>query len=293
MSEYFPVHTPGEEDPLPPNAEAYLQQRLIEAASLIAPRGDYVMTLSGISASRPEHKALAAHAANLTFRSNPDGTVSLSELRLPLEGQSSASLVIYRTEKSGFITAIETNERMSNTGIIGTEKNAAHNFEVMAMGAFSITPPPTTSRFEYQTWRAGLLARTHAWSIREQMTVAEQLASEDTHGAVTLLREERYGYDAEPSVLSTIRRTVSLYPQEDESSEHFHEELTVEERFNEDRTFGIVQRHETHTVNPFIVNDMTIEETRRLEVPLTSDSFNRFDWLLEYVGRENAKEVQP
>ena len=225
--------------------------------------------LEGFGTSLPQHKTLEAlfnnslrcNATTLSIRFERSGLLDILGLRIPLDANPDASLVIQRDpENRNFFATIRTNDKKKN--IIPKTRIQMEGFEDFLTRTYNITPPPLDNA-SYNAWKYTLLDQAQTWTLKEQSLLSEKLASVRTSGSVMLTRETHFS-DSNPQdsySQTNLRHTISLfYPS---TTEKFSEELTVCDD-GDSRRFGIVQ----------------CTPTTREEMHITSETYPRVDALL-------------
>lgn len=290
MSEF--IHDFGEE--LPENADELLCQRLLNLPDMLPDSGS--VALGGLTTSTADHKMLEAMFGRSLSRNNSEvyirfdssREIKLTKLKIPLEKDPESSLVIQLDDVNDrMFTTLENSDQIpTNNSDIDKDYVYQDDFEDRLLQAYELTPPPTEKR-GYSRWRYDLLDRACKWSLKEQNIIAQNLASEDTDGEVLLTREMRYSDYNESDILdrTALYHIISLFPTNPtDRVMKFAEEISVNEYAKGQRRFNRVQMYEG--LKDIVTFD---KSSNRAEIPLTPETYRRFDDLLALAEQSNAE----
>ena len=181
-------------------------------------------------------------------------------------------------------------------GQISTSKSDADkdymyqdDFENRLLQVYELAPPPA-EKCDYDQWRYGLLDRACKWSLKEQNIIDQNLASEDTNGEIILTREMRFSDYNKSDILdrTALYHIISLFPTD--PTDHvmkFAEELSTHRYVNGRREFNRAQIHEG-------LKDLATfsKPSDRTEIPLTPETYRRFDNLLALAEQSSTEVTQ-
>lgn len=148
MSEHIVDDSSHEKSP--PTSEV-LCRRLLDLTDR-QPFTHSAAILEGVGTSLPQHKTLEAifnnslrrNATTLSIRFEHSGLLDIPEIRIPLDANPDASLVIQRNpENRNFFATIRTNDKKN---IIPKTRIQMEGFEDFLTRTYNITPPPARHR---------------------------------------------------------------------------------------------------------------------------------------------------